>query len=324
MRTITYGEAVREAIEEEMRRDSNLFIMGEDIEQGGGNLLGLKDEFGVERVFDTPISEAGIIGAAVGAACTGCRVIVSLAIFGEFIIIGMDQIYNQAAKLRYMFGGKPKVPIVIRAGMGGYIGAAEHHSQCLESWFAHAPGLIVVAPSSPADGKGLLKTAIRNDNPVMFFEHKLLYGIKGEVPEAGRQERLIPFGQAAIKREGTDVTVIAYSYMVHKALAVAERLAPQISVEVVDIRTLTPLDEETILASVNKTHRAVIVHETWTHGGFGGEIAARIADKAFYSLDAPIKRVGAKHFPIPFAPELESHILPQEQDIENAIRQVTG
>lgn len=321
MRTITYGEAIAEAIDEEMRLDKNLFMMGEDLEKGGGYNLGLVEKYGTERIFDTPISEAGIIGSAVGAACTGCRVIVSLTMFGEFIIIGMDQIYNQAAKMRYMFGGKAKVPVVIRTGFGGYISAAEHHSQCLESWFAHAPGLIVVVPSSPYDVKGLLKTSIRNDNPVMFFEHKLLYGTKGEVPEG---EYLLPFGKADIKREGTDVTVVSYSYVLHKALAVAERLAPDISVEVVDIRTLTPLDEETIIASVEKTHRAVIVHETWTHGGFGGEIAARIADKAFHSLDAPIKRVGAKHFPIPFAPELENYVLPQEADIEKAIREVVG
>jgi pyruvate/2-oxoglutarate/acetoin dehydrogenase E1 component len=320
MHTITYGDAISEAICEEMRRESHLFMMGEDVEKGGGYLQGLTQEFGVERVFDTPISEAGIIGAAVGAACTGCRVIVHLAPFGEFIIIGMDQIYNQAAKFRYMFGGKPKVPMVIRTAIGGYISAAEHHSQCLESWFAHAPGLIVATPATPRDVKGMLKTAIRNDNPVIFFEHKLLYGLKGEVPD---EEYLTPFGQADVKREGTDVTVISYSYMVQKVLAVAERLAPEVSVEVVDIRTLTPLDEETIVASVEKTHRAVVVHETWSHGGFGGEIAARVADKAFYSLDAPIKRVGAKHFPIPFAPELENYVLPQEADIESAIREVT-
>ncbi len=321
MHTITYGDAIREAIDEEMRRDPNVFMMGEDVEKGGGYLLGLAEEFGTERVFDTPISEAGIIGTAVGAACTGSRVIVHLAPFNEFMIIGMDQIYNQAAKFRYMFGGKPTVPLVIRTAIGGYIGAAEHHSQCLESWFAHAPGLLVAAPSTPSDVKGLLKTAIRNDNPVMFFEHKLLYGVKGEVPEG---EHLVPLGRAEIRREGTDVSVITYSYMVHKALAVADRLAPQLSVEVVDIRTLTPLDEETILASVQKTRRAVVLHEAWTNGGFGGEIVARIADKAFFSLDAPIKRVGAKHFPIPFAPELENHILPQETDIENAIREITG
>jgi pyruvate/2-oxoglutarate/acetoin dehydrogenase E1 component len=320
MHTITYGDAISEAICEEMRRESHLFMMGEDVEKGGGYLQGLTQEFGVERVFDTPISEAGIIGAAVGAACTGCRVIVHLAPFGEFIIIGMDQIYNQAAKFHYMFGGKPKVPMVIRTAIGGYISAAEHHSQCLESWFAHAPGLIVATPATPRDVKGMLKTAIRNDNPVIFFEHKLLYGLKGEVPD---EEYLTPFGQADVKREGTDVTVISYSYMVQKVLAVAERLAPEVSVEVVDIRTLTPLDEETIVASVEKTHRAVVVHETWSHGGFGGEIAARVADKAFYSLDAPIKRVGAKHFPIPFAPELENYVLPQEADIESAIREVT-
>jgi pyruvate/2-oxoglutarate/acetoin dehydrogenase E1 component len=321
MRSITYGQAIKEALQEEMRRDKDIFMMGEDLENGGeaGILVGLAEEFGNERVFDTPISEAATIGAAVGAACTGSRVIVDLAPFNEFIIIGMDQIYNQAAKFRYTFGGKPKVPIVIRTAMGGYISAGVHHSQCLESWFAHVPGLICVAPSTPYDVKALLKTAIRDDNPVLFFDHKLLYSIKGEVPA---EEYLIPLGKAAIRRDGRDVTVIGYSYVLHKVLSVAEKLSDEISVEVIDIRTLTPLDEETIVTSVQKTHRAIVVHECWTHGGFGGEIIARIADNAFYYLDAPLKRVGAKHFPIPFAPELENYILPQEDDIEEAIRAV--
>jgi len=320
MRTITYGQAVKEAIQEEMRRDKYLFMLGEDLQNGGENgiLVGLVDEFGPERVRDAAISETAIVGAAVGASCTGCRVIADIP-FNEFVIIGMDQIYNQAAKFRYMFGGKPRVPIVIRTAMGGYISAGVHHSQCLEAWFAHVPGLISVIPSTPYDVKGLLKTTIRDDNPVIFFDHKLLYDIKGEVP---REEYLLPLGKADIKREGTDVTVITYSFVLHKVLAVAEKLSDEISVEVVDIRTLTPLDEETIVTSVQKTHRAVIVHEAWTHGGFGGEIAARIADKVFYYLDAPIKRVGAKHFPIPFAPELENYILPQEEDIEKVVREV--
>lgn len=322
MRGISYGQAVREAIQEEMRRDEYLFTLGEDVQNGGENgiLVGLVDEFGPERVRDTAISEAAIIGAAVGASCTGCRVIVDIA-FNEFVIIGMDQIYNQAAKFRYMFGGKPKVPVVIRTAMGGYICAGVHHSQCLEAWFTHVPGLICVAPSTPYDVKGLLKAAIHDDNPVMFFDHKCLYDVKGQVP---KKEYLVPLGKADIKREGTDVTVVTYSFVLHKVLAVAEKLASEISIEVVDVRTLAPLDEETILASVQKTHRAVIVHEAWTHGGFGGEIAARIADKTFYYLDAPIKRVGAKHFPIPFAPELENYVLPQEEDIEKAIREVMG
>ena len=251
MKTITYGDAIREAIEEEMHRDQNQFMMGEDVEKGGGYLLGLSEEFGTDRIFDTPISEAGTIGAAVGAACTGCRVVVHLAPFDEFMIIGMDQIYNQAAKFHYMFGGKPKVPLVIRTAIGGYINAAEHHSQCLESWFAHAPGLICVAPSTPYDVKGLLKTAIKNDNPVMFFEHKLLYGMKGEVSE---EEFLIPFGNADVKREGRDVTVVSYSYVLHKVLTVAEKLSEEISVEVIDIRTLTPLDEQMIITSVECFH----------------------------------------------------------------------
>ncbi|MBA7493168.1 2-oxoisovalerate dehydrogenase subunit beta [subsurface metagenome] len=322
MRTLTYGQAIKEAIQQEMRRDDCLFILGEDLGYGGehGIVVGLIDEFGPERVRDTAISEAAIIGAALGASCTGCRVIADVP-FNEFAILGMDQIYNQTAKFRYMFGGKAMVPVVIRTAMGGYIRAGAHHSQCLEAWFAHVPGLITVTPSTPYDAKGLLKEAIRCDDPIMFFEHKALYDYQGEVPEG---EYLLPLGKADIKREGTEVTVVAYSLTIHKVLSVAQKLKGEISVEVIDPRTLTPLDDKTILNSVKKTGRVVIVHEAWTHGGFGGEIAARIADQGFYSLDAPIKRVGAKHFPIPFAPELEDYILPQEEDIEKAIREVMG
>lgn len=321
MRTITYGQAIKEAIQEEMKHDKNVFILGYDLGYGGehGILAGLIDEFGPERVRDTAVSESAIIGAAVGASCTGCRAIADIP-FNEFVMIGMDQVVNQAAKFHYMFGGQINVPLVIRIAMGGYICAGVHHSQCFESWFAHVPGLITVVPSTPYDAKGLLKTVIRCDDPVLFFEHKALYDRKGEVPE---EEYSLPLGKADIKREGTDVTVIAYSFVLHKVLAVTQKLEKEISVEVIDPRTLTPLDDKTILNSVKKTKRVVIVSESWTHGGFGGEITARIADKGFYYLDAPIKRLGAKHFPIPFAPELENYILPQEEDIEKAIREVT-
>lgn len=317
MRTITYGDAIREALNEEMRRDPRIFMMGEDIEKAGGYLLGLADEFGTERVFDTPISEASVMGAAAGAACVGSRPIVHLSPFFEFVAIGIDQVYNQAAKLRYMFGGKAQVPMVIRTAMGGYIGAAAHHSQCLEAWFAHAPGLITVVPSTPSDAKGLLISAIRNDNPVLYLEHKLLFPMQGDVAD---EPYTVPLSKAKVCRPGSDVTVVSYSYVIHKVLAVAERLFPEISVEVVDLRTLTPLDEETVLESVRKTHHVAVVHEAWKHGGFGGEIAARIAEEAFYDLDGPVVRVGAKHVPIPFAPVLENEVLPQEDDIEVAIR----
>jgi len=322
MRTITYGQAVKEAISEEMTRDERVFTLGLDLGYGGehGILVGLAEAFGRDRVRDTPISEDAIIGTALGASCTGCRAIADVP-FNEFLIIGMDQVYNQAAKFRYMFGSAVKVPMVIRTAIGGYITAGPQHSQCLEAWFAHVPGLISICPSTPYDVKGMLKTAIRNDNPVICFEHKKLYSMKGEVPQ---EEYLLPLGKADVKREGKDVTVVAYSFALQQALKVAERLAGKVSVEIVDPRSLNPLDMDTILASVQKTRRVLIVHEAWKTGGFGGEIAARIADEGFRFLKAPVKRLGAKDFPIPFARCLEDFILPQEQDIEKAIVELAG
>jgi len=320
MRKIEYRQAIREAMNEEMRKDPLLYLMAYDIGPYGGEFrtsTGMWQEFGERRVQDSPISEQAEVGIAIGAATTGCKAIVEIP-FMDFMPMCMDQVVNQAAKFHYMF--KQNVPIVIRTAMGGYMRVAEHHSQCWENWFVHVPGLKVVIPSTGYDAKGLLKTAINDPDPVIFIEHKYMYPMKFEVPE---EEYTIPFGVAEIKKEGKDVTVIATSYMVHKALGVAQKLEKEgISVEVIDPRTLVPLDEEKILDSVKKTSKVVIVHEAVVRGGWGGEMAAIIADKAFSYLDQPIKRVGAKAAPIPFAPELEDFILPQEADIENAIRQI--
>jgi len=322
MRNIEFRQAIREAMQEEMRKDPYLFLLGYDVGEYGGEFRvsgDMYDEFGDRRVQDTPISENGEIGLAVGAAITGCKAIVEIP-FMDFIPMAMDAIVNQAAKFHYTFAGQRSVPIVIRTAQGGYIRAAEQHSQCFENWFVHVPGLKVVIPSTGYDAKGLLKSAINDPDPVIFVEHKLMYPFKFDVPE---EEYTIPLGSADIKREGRDVTVIATSYMVHLALKVAEKLAKEdILVEVVDPRSLVPLDEEKILESVKKTSRAVIVHEAHLRGGWGGEMAAIIADQAFYYLDAPIKRVGAKNAPIPFPKVLEEHILPSEADIESAIREV--
>lgn len=322
MRRIEYRQAVREAMTEEMRKDPLLFLMAYDIGRYGGEFrtsTGMWQEFGDRRVQDAPISEQAIVGLAVGAAVTGCRAIVEIP-FMDFIPMAMDQICNQAAKFLYTFGGRQGVPIVIRTAMGGFIRAGEQHSQCLENWFVHVPGLKVIVPSTPYDAKGLLKTAINDPDPVICIEHKNMYPLKGEVPE---EEYAIPFGLADIKRQGSDVTVIATSFMVHKALNVAAKLETEgISVEVVDPRTLVPLDEETILASVRKTNKVVIIHEAVVRGGWGGEMASIIAEKAFGYLDTPVLRVGAKNTPIPFPKVLEEHILPGEGDIEAAIRRL--
>ncbi len=322
MRRIEYRQAVREAMTEEMRKDPHLFLMAYDIGQYGGEFrtsTGMWQEFGDRRVQDAPISEQGIVGLAVGAAVTGCRAIVEIP-FMDFIPMAMDQICNQAAKFLYTFGGRQGVPLVIRTAMGGYIRAGEQHSQCLENWFVHVPGLKVIVPSTPYDAKGMLKAAINDPDPVVCVEHKFMYPMKGDVPE---EEYTIPLGVADIKREGSDVTVIATSYMVHKALNVARKLEGEgISVEVVDPRTLVPLDEETILASVRKTNKVVVVHEAVVRGGWGGEMASIIAEKAFAYLDAPILRVGARNTPIPFPQVLEEHVLPSEDDIEAAIRRL--
>lgn len=322
MSEMTFMEAVRETMRQEMAKDPHLFLIGEDVGPYGGEMgvtAGLWAEFGDDRVRDAPISETAIVGCALGAAMTGCRAIAEIP-FGDFLGVCMDQIYNQVAKIRYMSGGQAQVPVVIRTTMGGYINAAEQHSQCMASWFVHTPGIKVVVPSTPADAMGLLRSSLRDGNPVIFFEHKGLYSYKGEVPDD--PEYSIPLRQANVVRPGTDVTVIATSLQVHKALEAADKLMEKdISVEIVDPRTIDPLDEDTILSSVEKTGHAVIVHEAWTKGGYGGEIAAIIADKGIDYLDGPVKRVGAKHVPIPFSPNLENYVLPQVDDICAAVEQ---
>ena len=321
MREISYLEAVREAMSQKMEESEDVFIMGEDIGLYGGAFgvtRGMIERFGPERVRNTPISECAIAGAAVGAALTGMRPILELQ-FSDFITIAMDQIVNQAAKIRYMYGGKAKVPMVVRTPAGSGTGAAAQHSQSLEAWMAHVPGLKVVQPSTAYDAKGLLIAAIEDDNPVIFYEHKLLYKTKGYVPE---ELYSIPLGKADIKREGTDVTVVATSIMVHKALEAARELEKEgINIEVIDPRTLVPLDEQTIIESVKKTGRLVVVHEAVKRCGFGGEIASMIAESdAFHYLDAPIQRLGGLPVPIPYNPQLEKKAVPQVEDIIVAVK----
>jgi pyruvate/2-oxoglutarate/acetoin dehydrogenase E1 component len=323
VRKITYREALREALREEMRRDPTVFLLGEDIGKYWGGAFkvteGLAEEFGEERVRDTPISESAIIGAGVGAAITGMRPVAEI-MFGDLTALAMDQIANQAAKIRYMFGGQAKCPLVIRTPFGAGVNIASHHSQSLEAWFMHVPGLYVAVPSTPYDAKGLLKSAIRGNNPVMFCEHKLLYPIEGEVPE---EEYTIPFGLADVKREGEDVTIVATLYMVHKALSAAEILQKEgVSVEVVDPRTLTPLDKQTIIDSVKKTGRIVIVSEDCKTAGVSAEIAAIIAEEAIDYLDAPIRRVAEPDTPIPFSPPMEQYVIPDEKAIIKAVKEI--
>lgn len=316
MKEITYAQAVNEAMSEEMRRDPNVFMMGEDIAEYCGAFgvsRGMLEEFGKERIMNTPIAEQSYVGAGIGAAMVGMRPIVEL-MFSDFMGVCFDELVNEAPKLRFMFGGKVKIPIVMRTPSGAGTGAAAQHSQSLEACLAHFPGLKVVIPSTPYDAKGLLKTAIRDDNPVMFLEQKTLYRTKGMVPE---EEYTIPFGVADIKREGTDCTIVTYGRMVQFSLQAAEKLAEEgINVEVVDLRTLVPLDTETIINSVKKTHHVLIVHEAVQFGGFGGELAGQIADsEAFYYLDAPIRRLGALNCPIPFNPNLERETFPTPEKI---------
>lgn len=323
MREITYRDSLREALLEEMQRDKTVFLLGEDIGRyWEGAFKVTKDlakEFGDERVRDTPISESAIIGAAVGAAITGMRPVAEI-MFGDLTTLAMDQIANQAAKIRYMFGGQAKVPLVIRTPFGGGVNIAAHHSQSLEAWFMHVPGLFVAVPSTPYDAKGLLKTAIRGDNPVVFCEHKLLYPIKGLIPE---EDYTIPFGTADIKREGEDVTVVATMFMVHKALEAAKTLEKEgLSVEVVDPRTLVPLDKEVIISSVKKTGRLVVVSEDCKTAGVTAEIAAVVAEEAIDYLDAPIKRVAEPDTPIPFSPPLEKYVIPDEKTIIKAVKKI--
>jgi pyruvate dehydrogenase E1 component beta subunit len=323
MRKISFGEALREALQEEMRRDETVFVLGEDIALHGGDFgvtKGLLDEFGEKRVRDTPISETAIIGLSLGAASVGMRPVAEI-MFSDFLGVCMDQILNQVSKMRYMSGGQVKTPVVIRTAFGAGISAGPQHSQSPEAFFVHIPGLQVVMPSTPYDAKGLLKTAIRNDNAVIFFEHKLLYGVKGDVPE---QEYLIGFGEADIKRNGTDVTIVATGLMVKEALAAAETLEKDgLTAEVIDPRTLVPLDEKTLINSVKKTGRAVVVHEAWKRSGFGAEIAAMIMEEAMDYLDAPVKRVGGLNVPTPFSPALEKYVVPNENDIVKAVKEIT-
>ena len=323
MRKITYRDALREALREEMRRDPSVFLLGEDIGRYWGGAFkvteGLAEEFGDERVRDTPISESAIIGTAVGAAITGMRPVAEI-MFGDLTALAMDQIANQAAKIRYMFGGQTGCPLVIRTPFGAGVNIASHHSQSLEAWFMHVPGLHVAVPSTPYDAKGLLKTAIRGDNPVFFCEHKLLYPIEEEVPD---EEYTIPFGVADVKREGTDVTIVATLFMVHKAVNAAEELEKEgISVEVVDPRTLTPLDRQAIIKSVKRTGRIVIVSEDCKTAGVSAEIAAVVAEEALDYLDAPIKRVTEPDTPIPFSPPLEQYVIPNEKSIIKAVKEI--
>ena len=327
MRTLTYSEAINEALCEEMERDPSVFIIGEDVGTMGGVFgvtAGLLGKFGEARVMDTPISEAGIIGAALGAAMMGMRPVAEI-MFGDFLGCAGDQLINQVAKARYMSGGKARVPLTIRVTTGAPGAAAAQHSQSPESWFMNIPGLKIVTPATPADAKGLLKSAIRGEDPVLFFEHKMLYAAKGEVPDG---EHLVEFGQANVLREGSDVTIIAIGGMVQHALAAAEELASGrsdsalISCEVIDPRTLVPLDVATLVASVKKTGRVVIAHEAHKRSGPGAEIAAVIAEHALDYLDAPIQRVAAKNVPLPYAPALEQFVLPGAADIVTAVHEI--
>src|SRR5579864_101907 len=324
-RELTFAEAVREALAEEMRRDPRVCILGEDVAEAGTPfkvLSGLVEEFGKERVLDTPISEAGFTGLAVGAAMTGMRPVVDI-MFGDFITLTMDQMVNQAAKVHYMSGGKWKVPMVMRTTLGATRRSAAQHSQSLHAWFSHVPGLKVVLPSTPYDAKGLLKAAIRDENPVVFFEDKMMYAkLKGPVPA---EEYTIPFGVADVKRVGHDITLVGTSSMVQVALGAAALLEEiGVSAEVVDPRTMWPLDEKTLIESAKKTSRVIVIDEGYERYGVTAEIAAVIAEGAFYNLDAPIKRMGAMHIPIPFSPPLEDVTVPSEKQVFEAARELCG
>jgi pyruvate dehydrogenase E1 component beta subunit len=323
MPELRYFEAVTQALAEEMARDERVFILGEDVGLVGGTFRcteGLMAEFGARRVRDTPIAEAAIVGLGIGAAMSGMRPVAELMTM-NFAIVAMDQIINHASKMRYMFGGQVEIPLVIRAPAGGGTQKAAQHSHCIESWFVNSPGIRVVVPATPHDVKGLLKTAIRSDDPVLFIEHEALYNSRGEVPE---EEYLLPFGVADVKRPGRDVTVIAWSRMVPEALKAAESLAEEgIEVEVIDPRTLDPLDQDTLLSSVARTRRAVIVEEGWRNVGVGAELAARIQEHLFYELEAPVQRVAAADVPTPYARNLERLAIPDATRIAEAVIKVT-
>jgi len=323
-REITFAEAVREALAEEMRRDPNVFIMGEDVAEAGTPfkvLSGLVEEFGTERVMDTPISEPGFTGMGVGAAMTGMRPVIDI-MFGDFLTLTMDQIVNQAAKIHYMSGGKMKAPIVFRTTMGATRRSAAQHSQSLQAWVSHVPGLKVAIPSTPYDAKGLMKSAIRDDNPVVFIEDKMMFKMKGMVPE---EDYTIPFGAADIKRQGEDITLVATSSMVQIALGAADKLSQiGVSAEVIDPRTTTPLDKQTFIESAKKTSRAIVIDEGYEAYGVTAEIASVIADGAFYYLDAPVKRMGAMDVPIPFSPVLEDLTVPTEETVFEMAKTLCG
>ncbi len=323
-RELTFAQAVREALAEEMRRDSTVCIIGEDVAEAGTPfkvLSGLVEEFGAQRVIDTPISEAGFTGVGVGAAMTGMRPVIDI-MFGDFLTLTMDQMVNQAAKVHYMSGGRWKVPMVLRTTLGATRRSAAQHSQSLHAWFSHVPGLKVAMPSTPYDAKGLLKTAIRDENPVIFFEDKMMYKLKGPVPA---DDYTIPFGVADVKRAGDDITIVGTSSMVQVALGAAALLAEiGISAEVIDPRTTWPLDEKTLIESAKKTSRAIVVDEGYARYGVTGEIAAVIAEGAFYNLEAPVKRMGAMHVPIPFSPPLEDVTVPTEHTVFEAARALCG
>lgn len=322
MREITFSQATLEAMDEEMSRDERVFIMGEDIaRQGGifGQFKGLPQKFGYDRVKDTPITETAIMGAAIGAALAGMRPIADMH-FADFMGVCMDEIFNQMAKIRYMFGGQTTVPVVVRAPDGLSNQAAAQHSQSIEAWFLHIPGLKVVAPSNPADAKGLLKSAIRDDNPVIYFESKMLFGKKGPVPEG---EYFVPIGKASVAKEGKDVTIVSYSLMMGRALQAAELLAKDgINAEVIDLRTISPIDKDTILESVAKTKRIAIAHDAVKIGGVGAEISAIVAEEALDYLDAPIMRFGSPYTPVPFSPPLEKQYKIKAEDIAAGIKKM--
>jgi acetoin:2,6-dichlorophenolindophenol oxidoreductase subunit beta len=324
MPELSYREAVRDALAQAMRKDDDIFIMGEDIAEMGGSMgvtQGMLDEFGPERVRNTPISEAAIVGAGIGAAMQGMRPVVEV-MYEDFTTLAMEQIVNQAAKHRSMSGGQVKVPLTIRTQGGAGWSPGAQHAQQVEAWFMHVPGLKVVFASTPADVRGLLWSSIYDDNPVMFFEHRTLYGLKEEVPD---EIEPIPLGRARVHREGEDVTVVATGRLVHEALAAAEEAENDgVSVEVLDPRTLLPLDEETIVESVKKTNRCVMAHEAVARMGFGAEMAAVVQEKAFDWLDAPVERVGAKFAPIPFAPVMEEFVVPHAKDVLEAIRKTVS
>jgi len=325
IRELSFGDAIKEAIAEEMRRDPKVVLMGEDVAEAGTTfkvLTGLVDEFGKERIIDTPISEAGFTGLGVGAAMAGLRPIVDI-MFGDFLMIIMDQVANQAAKIHYMSGGKWKVPMVIRATMGATRRSAAQHSQSLHAWPSHIPGLKVVVPSTPYDAKGLFKAAVREDNPVVIFEHKISYRkVKGHVPD---EDYIIPLGVADVKRQGTDITLVALSSMVQVALGAAKMLEEVgINAEVVDPRTTWPLDEKTLVESVKKTSRCIVIDEGYYRYGITGEIASTIQEQAFYDLDGPVRRLGAMHVPIPFSPSLEDSTVPSERQVFDLAREMVN